>query len=211
MSSLFGRDARKIRRTGRAIAALAAALASATALGSAAPAGAQWQPLAPVPSLDVQRYLGDWNQVAAVPQPFNIDCARDTTANYQLVDANNIRVENGCTTWSGGRNGIVGNARVVDPATNAQLHVSFPGVPFQDSPDGPPNYIVTFLAEDYSWALVGDPVRFSGFVLSRSPVVDAARWQEIRSVVAERGYNPCLLLTSPTPGGATDIRPLCLM
>ncbi|HLS76333.1 MAG TPA: lipocalin family protein, partial [Nocardia sp.] len=160
MSSLFGGYARKFRGTGRVIAGLAASLAAAaTAVAVAAPAGAQWQPLAPVPSLDIQRYLGEWWQVAAVPQPFNLDCARDTRADYQLIDPANIRVENGCTTWTGGRNGIVGNARVLDPATNAQLHVSFPGVPFQDSPDGPPNYIVTHLAEDYSWALVGDPIR----------------------------------------------------
>lgn len=211
MSALFGGDAQKLWKTGRVIAGLALALAGATAIATAAPAGAQWQPLAPIPALDVQRYLGEWNQVAAVPQPYNLDCARDTTADYQLIDASNIRVENSCTTWSGGRNRIVGNARVVDPATNAQLHVSFPGVPFQESLDGPPNYIVAFLADDYSWALVGDPVRFSGFVLSRSPAVDAARWQEMKAVVAERGYNPCFLLTSPTPGGASDIRPLCTM
>jgi len=171
----------------------------------------QWQPLPPIAYLDVQRYLGDWNQVAAVPQFFNLDCARDTAANYQLIDASNIRVENRCTTWSGGTNRIVGNARVTDPVSNAQLHVSFPEVPSQNSLDGPPNYIVTFLAEDYSLALVGDPLRLSGFVLSRSPAVDAARWQEIRAVVADRGYNPCFLLTSPTPGGANDVRPLCTM
>ncbi|WP_416382096.1 lipocalin family protein [Nocardia higoensis] len=211
MSSLFGRDARKLWTTGRRIAALAVTSAAATAITFTVPAGAQAQPLAPIPTLDVQRYLGDWNQVAAVPQPYNLACARDTAANYQLIDASNIRVENSCTTWTGGQNRIVGNARVVDPVSNAQLHVSFPGVPFQDSLDGPPNYIVAHLAEDYSWALVGDPVRFSGFVLSRSTAVDAARWQEIKRVVAERGYNPCFLLTSPTPGGATDIRPLCMM
>lgn len=212
MNSLFYTGVRIPGRIGRAIAVLTmAALAPGAALAAAAPGHTQWQPLPPIAALDVQRYLGDWNQVAAVPQFFNLDCARDTAANYQLIDASNIRVENKCTTWSGGTNRIVGNARVTDPVSNAQLHVSFPGVPSQDSLDGPPNYIVTFIADDYSWALVGDPLRSSGFVLSRSPAVDAARWQEIRAVVADRGYNPCLLLTSPTPGGATDLRPLCTM
>ncbi len=208
MRSLFGPSTRTLWRIVRAIAAITAALAASTGIASAGPV-VGGQPLQPIAALDVQRYLGDWNQVAAVPQPYNLDCARDTVANYQLIDASNIRVENSCTTWTGATNRIVGNARVNDPASRAQLHVSFPQVPFQNALDGPTNYIVTFIADDYSWAVVGDPLRLSGFVLSRSPAVDAAQWLEIRAVVAERGYDPCLLLTSPTPGGAADIRPLC--
>ncbi|NLE80870.1 MAG: lipocalin family protein [Rhodococcus sp.] len=175
----------------------------------AAPAGAAPGLLPPVPSLDVPRYMGAWYQLAAVPQPFNLECARDTQARYTLLDARNVRVQNTCTTWNGGTNMIVGNARVTDPATNAQLHVSFPEVPFQGSPDGPTNYVVTYIADDYSWAFVGDPLRFSGFVLSRTRAVSEDRWVEIRAVVESRGYNSCFLLTSPTTGGRQDIRPLC--
>ena len=136
--------------------ALVGALA-AGALLTAAPAQAQpvgplgsvgLEPLAPIPSLDVERYLGTWNQVAAVPQPFNLICARDTQANYQMIDASNIRVENTCTTWTGQENRIVGNARVNDTVTNAQLHVSFPGVPTQESQEGPTNYIVAYIAHE---------------------------------------------------------------
>lgn len=188
--------------------------AAATAV--AAPAAAQplpsadpWQPLPPIPSLDIARYVGTWHQLAAVPQPFNLNCARDTRATYGVIDASNVSVNNTCTTWTGGTNDISGNARVNDPVTNAQLHVSFPSVPSQSSPDGPTNYVVTYIADDYSWALVGDPARVSGFVLSRTPSMSAASWQRIRGVVESRGYNSCLLLTSPTTGGRTDIAPLC--
>lgn len=182
----------------------ASLLAAAGSTLVAAPA--QAAPLNPVPQLDVSRYLGGWYQLAANPAPFNLDCVRDTTANYSLIDEQNIRVENSCTTITGERRGIVGNARVNDTAS---LHVSFPGVPTQDSLDGPSNYIVAHLADDYSWALVGDPSRLSGFVLSRSPVVDAAGWQEIRAVVESEGYNSCLMLTSPTTEGLQEIKPLC--
>lgn len=188
---------------------LAAVATPAVASPGAASALPGIAPLQPIERLDVARYLGSWNQIAVVPQPFNLECARDTVANYQLIDERNVRVQNTCTTWSGGGNGIVGNARVVDPVTNAQLHVSFPGVPFQNSLDGPANYVVAYIADDYSWAFVGDPDRLSGFVLSRSPEVTPQRWAEVRSVATRLGYNTCLIVTSPTPGGATDIRPLC--
>jgi len=187
-----------------AVTALAAP-ASARPPGSADP----WQPLPPVPSLDIARYVGTWYQLAAVPQPFNLNCARDTRAVYGVLDASNISVDNTCTTWTGETNRITGNARVTDPVTNAQLHVSFPSVPSQSSLDGPTNYVVTYLADDYSWALVGDPARASGFVLSRTPAVSADGWQRIRRVVESRGYNSCLLLTSPATGGRSDIVPLC--
>ncbi|TXG92428.1 lipocalin [Rhodococcus rhodnii] len=207
------------RRTARGtfrtrIAGIGAAVAAVAALATAAPAAAQGSsvlpgPLEPVRSLDAARYLGSWYQLAAVPQPFNLQCARDTVATYTEIDATNIGVSNRCTSWDGSERGIEGNARVVDPVTSAQLHVSFPGVPFQDSLDGPPNYIVTYITDDYSWALVGDPLRTSGFVLSRTPAVDDAGWREIRQVVESRGYNACLVLTSPVTGGRDDIRPLC--
>ncbi|MBY6349552.1 lipocalin family protein [Rhodococcoides corynebacterioides] len=197
------------RTFARAAAALALATGAALAGSGAASAQPLWEPLQPIQKLDIERYTGDWWQLAAVPQPFNLNCAKDTKANYQLLDPANVRVQNTCTRWDGGRNEILGNARVNDPVTQAQLHVSFPGVPTQDNPDGPTNYIVTYIADDYSWALVGDPFRTSGFVLSRSPQVSTEKWQEIRRVVESRGYNACLVLTSPTTEGSNEIRPLC--
>ncbi|MFF0813635.1 lipocalin family protein [Rhodococcus sp. NPDC003318] len=186
----------------RTVAVTCAAAALALFAAGTATAAA----LRPVDRIDVPRYLGTWHQLAANPAPFNLDCVRDTTARYTQVGDRDVRVENSCTTITGDRRGIVGNARVNGPA---ELHVSFPSVPGQSAPDGPSNYLVAHIADDYSWALVGDPTRLSGFVLSRTPAVDAARWQEIRQVVEAQGYNSCLMLTSPTSGGRQDLRPLC--
>lgn len=199
-----------MKLSGRSAIMLVGVCASMSVLPGTARAAPIWEPLQPVQSLDVERYVGDWYQLAAVPQPFNLMCAKDTQARYEVLDASNVSVRNTCTTWAGQQSGIAGNARVIDLVTKAQLHVSFPGVPTQDGLDGPPNYIVTYVADDYSWALVGDPLRLSGFVLSRSPVVDAARWNEIRRVAETHGYNACTILTSPTTEGMKDIRPLCI-
>lgn len=200
---------RAVHRTAGLMAALLAFGALAAGGGAAAQPALPPGP-APVPALDLNRYLGVWNQLAAVPQPFNLECARDTRAEYTLDPQGDVAVHNSCTTWSGGLNEIRGTARVNDPVTGAQLHVSFPGVPGQDMLDGPTNYIVTALAPDYSWALVTDPSRLSGFVLSRSASLDAPTWDQVKSAITAAGQSPCMYLTSPTTGGRSDLTPLCL-
>ncbi|NMD55342.1 MULTISPECIES: lipocalin family protein [Tsukamurella] len=191
----------------RTVLATAAVLALAGA--TAAPAAAA--PLGPVGKVDVARYVGTWHQLATAPAPFSLQCARDTRATYRIVDASNVSVHNSCTTWTGSVSAIDGNARVTDPRTTAQLHVSFPGVPTQESLDGPPNYVIAALAPDYSWAFVGDPGRRSAFVLSRTPSVSPARWAEIRATARRLGYNDCTILSTPTTGGLDRIAPLCTL
>lgn len=199
-----------IHRAIRRMFCLVAALTGAAALGAGGTGAAPLTGPAPVPFLDLDRYLGTWNQLAAVPQLFNLDCARDTRADYALDPQGNIAVHNQCTTWSGGRNEIRGTAVVNDPVTRAQLHVSFPTVPGQDRIEGSTNYIVTALAPDYSWAVVTDPSRLSGFVLARGVVLDAPAWDRVRAAIAAAGQNSCLYQTSPVTGGISEIVPLCL-
>ncbi|MGV9415358.1 lipocalin family protein [Nocardia sp. NPDC003693] len=179
------------------VAGVCATLTAGTGQAQAAPA-------APVPNLDLTRYLGTWNQLAAIPQFFNLVCARDTRANYTLDPAGDVTVRNSCTTWTGGPNEIVGTARVTDPSTNAQLAVNFRG-----ETDTATNYVVTALDPDYRWALVLNPSRTAGFVLSRTPALSDGQWTEIRTAITAAGANECLFLTSPTTGGDEAIAPLC--
>ncbi|GAB19654.1 hypothetical protein GOEFS_092_00790 [Gordonia effusa NBRC 100432] len=195
----------RIRASIIATLAIVVALSSSMAAGISSAAPGQ---LPPISKLDVPRYLGVWNQVAAVPQPFNLDCLSSTQAKYSKIDDRNIRVENSCIRNNGSRNRIVGNARVNDLKTLAQLHVSFPGVPFQSSKSGPTNYVVTYIAPDYSWALVGDPNRLSGFVLKRTSDVSKKQWDSIKKVISARGYNTCFFLVTPVRGKGAPT-PLC--
>lgn len=185
---------------------------AAILLGVLVPAGASPGAAAspaPVHRLDPSRYLGTWYQLAAVPQYFNLVCARDTRAEYGALPNGDVSVVNSCTTWAGTDNRIEGAARVRDRETNAQLRVAFPGIPTQESLDGSPNYIVTALGQDYSWALVTDPDRTSGFVLSRTPELEASQWNRIVASIEAAGEQPCLYLTTPATGGRSDIVPLC--
>ncbi|MDY6809931.1 MAG: lipocalin family protein [Actinomycetota bacterium] len=205
------RITRTIRRLFTLLAATALAVAALVA--STGPAAAA--PLQPIPKLDTERYLGSWWQLAAIPAFFNLNCAKDTKATYTLIDATTIGVENTCTTFTGQTNGIQGQAKVVDPVTNAQLSVSFPQVPVSIDPNNAPNYIVTWIADGvtpddpYRFALVGNPTRLSGFVLSRDQIVSTDTLRMLRGQVEKAGFNSCTFLVSPTTGGRTDYSPLC--
>lgn len=156
--------------------------------------------------VDLNEYAGTWYQVAALPQPYSLQCASDTTAEYAVLDEETISVRNSCGTFFG-PSVIDGTA---DLRSDASLRVNFPGVPFQDQA-GPTNYRITYLDEDYSLAIVGDPDRNSGFVLSRTPDLSAERWSEVRDIVESRGWWSCSFLTVPMTGGRADVLPLCVL
>lgn len=156
--------------------------------------------------VNLNEYAGKWYQVAALPQPYSLQCASDTTAEYVALDESTISVRNACGTFFG-PSAIDGTASV---RSDASLRVNFPDVPFQD-PDGPTNYRVTYLDDAYSLAIVGDPNRNSGFVLSRTPDLSAERWSEVRSIVEARGWWSCSFLTVPMAEGRKDVAPLCTL
>ena len=56
-------------------------------------------PLATVSDFDVQRYLGTWHEIAAIPAWFQRNCASDTTAVYTPApEPGEIAVTNSCRT-----------------------------------------------------------------------------------------------------------------
>ncbi|WP_182613249.1 MULTISPECIES: lipocalin family protein [unclassified Dietzia] len=160
--------------------------------------------------VDPDRFVGTWYQVAAIPQPYTLQCTNDTTAEYARISPDTISVRNSCGSALSSDSVIEGEATIRDTATNASLRVDFPQVPFQDE-NGPVNYRITYLADDYSLAIVGDPSRSSGFVLSRGPALDEAQWSTVRDVVDARGWWSCAFLTVPMAGGRGDVTPLCLL
>lgn len=73
----------------RLIVGLVGAASVAVVVPMAAPADAAL--LRPVPRVDLERYLGGvWHQLAANPAPYNVDCVRDTTAKYSLIDRRTV-------------------------------------------------------------------------------------------------------------------------
>ncbi|MGV9711384.1 lipocalin family protein [Gordonia sp. NPDC003424] len=202
------------RRVTRSLTALVAALvAIGTVFTVAAPASAA--PLAPVAKLDPQRYIGTWWQLATIPSSYGVRCGKDTHATYTIIDKTTIGVDNRCTSFTGQPDGVTGKAYVLDPTTNAALNVQIDGVPKLPGQNNFPNYVVAWTEDGadpkgpYEYAIVGDPTRFSGFLLSRKKVVSNAELHRLRMKVESVGFNSCTFLVSPTTGGRSDYSPLC--
>ena len=193
---------------------LAAALAAATlTLVGVAPASAASTAAAgitPVGHVDIGRYLGTWKQIADIPQWYETFCVRDVTANYALNADGTVKVVNTCANPLNGTTTTTGVARVLDRTTDAQLQVSFLNLFGQQIYlGGDPNYVIIGLAPDYSWAVVGDPSRASGYVLSRSVTLSAADTATARDVLRRNGYDPCNLTYTKQTGGASSTGKFC--
>jgi apolipoprotein D and lipocalin family protein len=156
------------------------------ALGFAAVAG-QEKPLQVVPRVDLDRYLGTWYEIATIPQRFQKDCV-GVTATYTLRDDGKIGVLNTCRkkTLDGELKTAKGKAWVVDKETNAKLKVQF-FWPFRG------DYWIIELDPDYQYAVVGHPDRKYLWILSRTPHMDEALYQDLMQRIANKGYDLSLI------------------
>ena len=153
-------------------------------------------PLETVPYVEVQQYLGLWYEIARYPNTFQRQCFGGVTAEYSLRDNGRITVLNKCREDSldGPESNIAGVARVVNPDTNAELKVRF--FLFFEG-----DYLIIDLDDDYQWAVVGEPSRRFLWILSRTPTMDQAVYQEILSRLPAKNYDPAVLVLTPQPPG----------
>jgi apolipoprotein D and lipocalin family protein len=153
----------------------------------------QLPPLTTVAKVDLPRYLGTWYEIASFPQSFQKGCTA-TTAHYALKPDGEIEVVNTChrNTIDGELTTATGRARVVDTATDAKLEVSFFG-PFWG------DYWVIELADDYSYAVVGNPGRDYLWILSRTSSMEPKLYDGIVQRLQERGFEIGKLQKTPQP------------
>ena len=163
-----------------------------SSLGPLGGCGSLLEPLLPpletVSNVEVDRYAGKWYEIAHYPTFFQADCA-SSTAEYTANSDGTIGVFNTCLDADGNVNSTIqGTARVVDSTTNAKLKVSFPFIPF------PGDYWIIQLAENYEYAVVGEPTRSTLFILSRTPTLDSDTLDRILSGLVDQGYDPSRLI-----------------
>ena len=162
-------------------------------VASAGVATAKEPELAVVDSVELDRYLGTWYEIASYPAWFQRNCTA-VTARYSLRDDGLIEVVNSCRKGSldGKLKQSTGRAKVVDTDSNAKLKVSFFG-PFWGK------YWIIDLDPDYQWAVVGEPKRKYLWILSRTRSMDDEVYKRILAGLPDKGYDPDGLLRTLQP------------
>ncbi len=143
-----------------------------------------------VPSVDLARYQGQWYEIARFPNRFEKSCASDVSATYTLSADNTIRVVNECRKANGEVKRAAGKARKADKeGPTSKLEVRFAPAFLSFLPAVWGDYWVIDLAPDYSYSVVGDAGRDYLWILSRTPVMDEAKYQKAVGAAAAQGFD----------------------
>lgn len=130
--------------------------------------------------VDLGRYAGTWYQIARNPLIFEwgCECSRQILTPKEDGD---VDVYNTCNFRSpqGSLREIRGTARVVDAQTNAKLEVDF-GLPWKG------DYWVIGLDPEYRWAVVTDSRKWSLYILSKTPTLEAELMEAALKTAAEQ-------------------------
>jgi len=146
---------------------------------------ANGQQLETVQSVDLDKYLGLWYEIASFPASFQKGC-RCSTAEYQQVpNRKYIRVINKCLKIksSGSKMSFAkGKAFIVKGSGNARLKVQFLW-PFRG------DYYIIELDEEYRYVVVGHPGRKYLWILSREPYMGTEMYSMLMERVKNQGYD----------------------
>jgi len=136
-----------------------------------------------VKTLDLNKYLGDWYEIARFDHSFErgLDYCK---ANYALREDGKVAVTN-TGIKEGRQKTSEGKAKTTDEA--AVLRVSFFGPFYSD-------YRVMLLDADYQWALVGSKSAKYLWILSRTPQLPQETLDTILAEAQRRGYDTTKLI-----------------
>ena len=132
----------------------------------------------PVAALDLNRYLGEWYEIARFDHSFERGVEK-AKANYTLNEDGTIKVVN-----SGVKDGKpkTANGKGKQTETPALLRVSFFGPFYAD-------YRVMMIDEGYTYALVGSGSADYLWMLSRTRDLPDSTKSELLSEAKRRGYD----------------------
>jgi apolipoprotein D and lipocalin family protein len=103
-----------------------------------------------------------------------------------------IDVINRCRKASGEYATAKGKAKIVDKKTNAKLKVTF-FWPFYG------DYWILDVGPNYEYAVVGEPGRKYLWILSRSPQMDEALYQQLLHKMTIQGFNTEMMIRTSQP------------
>jgi apolipoprotein D and lipocalin family protein len=142
----------------------------------------------PAKSVDTARfYTGEWIEIGRRPMRLTDGCVAGATR-YTALSATRIAVLDTCHAGapSGKLKSIGGPGRILDPGTNAKLHVSYKvlGLPVASR-----DYWVLDHDDAYSWFISAGPSFEDLWIYTRDPHVDPELLKRLLARAAALGYD----------------------
>jgi len=136
-----------------------------------------------VKSVDIQRYMGTWYEIARFPQKFEKNLT-GVTATYSLNADGTVKVVNAghYLTLGGKMKSSVGKAKFAGKEKNGHLKVSFFLFFYAD-------YFIMSLDDNYQWALIGSRSDDYLWILSRTPRMDSQIYNQLLDRARNMGYD----------------------
>ncbi|MCL7714079.1 lipocalin family protein [Stenotrophomonas mori] len=145
-------------------------------------------PVVPVEHFELDRYAGQWHEIAHLPVSFQKRCVAEITASYRLRSDGRISVLNRCRVRDGSLLEAEGVARQV-AGHPGRLQVRFAPDWLSWLPWVWADYWVIALDPDYQWAMIGEPGRDYLWILSRTPSMDSALFERLKRQATDMGYD----------------------
>jgi len=165
--------------------------------------------LTPVVGFELDRYLGTWYEIAAIPGFLQSRCARDTRADYTAAENGAIGVMNHCVRTDGTSELSESRARALERSLPSVLKVTsvhFLGIWWY--PFGRESIIVAF-DPGYRWLATAHPSLRYGRILSREPALSDEALKSIAATLADEGFDLCTFVLTPQTGGRDRPSKLC--
>lgn len=150
-----------------------------------------------VPSVDLDRYAGEWFEIARYQNYFQRKCVGNVTATYVRRADGKIDVINRCRLEDGKTTEATGLARIDYAKTRSKLKVRFAPAMLSFLPFVWGDYWVIGLADDYRWALVGTPDRKYLWILARATTMSADAYAQAIGTARANGFDTSRLVRTP--------------
>lgn len=136
----------------------------------------------PVTSFDINRYLGQWYEIARLDHSFERGMS-DVNATYQVQDDGSVKVINrGYNTQRQVWKEAIGRALFIGDSSTASLKVSFFG-PFYGG-----YHVIALDQQNYRWSLVAGPDRDYLWILARDKTLPAEVREQLLSLAKALGF-----------------------
>lgn len=146
-----------------------------------------------VDRVDLNKYAGQWYEIARMPMYFQRNCASDVTATYNLNKdeagkLTSVDVINQCRKQDGSMMKAEGLAKPANDA-GSELKVTFVPSWLRWLPVGKADYWILQLDDNYQSALVGTPDNKYLWVLSRKPTLSETVFEDYKKIAKMQGYD----------------------